>query len=77
MLSPMQQALVNGDFDALSRIGQEKSSALETRIRSLHAAQYQCDVWEVWTERNVPLVGGGKADVTYDGCRKHKVACAR
>lgn len=53
----------------------ESDARIEKRIRTLHEAT--CQNWETWTEKNVPQMGGGRSDMTFDGCRKHNVAVAR
>jgi hypothetical protein len=48
------------------------------RFRILHDSHYaDCDGWGEWTERDVPLFGGGRGDVDYVGCRSHSMAVAR
>lgn len=74
-LSPMQQALVSGDFAGLRKLGEEKATMIDNRVRSLHSRT--CSTWETWREFGIPLMEGGKADFTFDGCRKHGVKLAR
>lgn len=54
---------------------QQTDAAIEQRIRAIHSRT--CDKWHSWTEYNQPLYGGGRADITFDGCRQHGVALAR
>lgn len=54
----------------------ESDARIEKRIRTLHQAT-GCQNWETWTEKAVKLWGGGRAEMTFDGCKQHNVALAR
>lgn len=53
---------------------EQSDAAIEVRIKTLH--DRKCQTWETWTEKNAPLMEGGRADITFTGCRKCGVAMA-
>jgi hypothetical protein len=59
-----------------SKTQTESDDRIEQRIREGHQLQ-GCARWETWTETNVPLMEGGRANITFDGCKQHSVAIAR
>lgn len=52
----------------------ERAEQITEKIRGMHSRT--CSTWETWTEKNVPLMEGGRADVTFEGCQEHSVRCA-
>jgi hypothetical protein len=62
------------DMNAMRERCRERAIEITQRIQSIHGRT--CSNWHTWTEKNVPLMEGGRSDVTFEGCREHSVKCA-
>jgi hypothetical protein len=62
------------NIDAIKERCIRRGLELDAKIKALHGRA--CQTWETWTEKNAKLMEGGRADITFDGCRKCQVAIA-
>lgn len=61
---------------AYLKFAESEAAKLDARVKAVHDS-HGCDIWETWEEKNVRLIEGGRADITFDGCRKCGVKLSR